>query len=227
MILLAAIAPPRAVLEAVASSLGPALASPPPPPPPPTKRRLWNRSSQRADTLADPPPPEPPELVVRPLGAVLLTVTRFGSTTPAEANRLTGVLRAASTEWPNPLVHLEGGTVQESSRGRWIGALVQGDSEALATLAREVRNAAQRVGYLLDRRDFVPVLPLVEVPTAATTAQVEAILETLDGFRGDSWSVGHLKVVVEPFQPGAEPKEYASIPLGPPADDRAVREVAT
>lgn len=219
MILLAAITPPREVLEAVAVTLESALAGLRPLPveaPPPTRRRFWNRSSgQRAEGPADPPPPEPPELVVRPLEGVLLTVTRFGNMTPAEAARLTGVLRAAAPRWPNPLMHLEGGAVQESPRGRWIGARLEGDSEALATLADEVRRGAQRVGYLLDRRDFVPVLPLVEAPAAATTAQVEAIIEALDGFRGDSWPATNLRIVQEPFQVTAEPKEYASIPLGP------------
>lgn len=210
----AAIVPPTSVVEAVAEvleavesqddhSATPTL---------PSGGRLrwpWQGFAGRehdAGRLPDPP-------LLRSVEHVSLSVARFGNTTPADTSRLTKALSAAAAEWSRPRVFVAGGTIAADSEDRLVTASLRGDVEGLETIAREVKRTAQRLGFLLDRRDFRPVLSVARISDAATSAYLEAVVGTLNGFRGEPWTVEGFSVIRPSFDSLTEPKEIARIPI--------------
>jgi 2'-5' RNA ligase len=215
MFLHAAIVPPTAVLEAVASALG--SAEQPTPAAPPPNKGLLGRMSGRHDDQKGSTLVSAPRFEAVSVEQMHLPIAVFGNLTTGDASKLAQALRTAAVSWPLPTVHLTGGTVDEAARERTLCATVEGDVAELVTLARGVTQCAQRLGFRFDRRVFKPLLSVATV-SQATPARVMSLLNVLEAFQSDPWTVSHVSLLKRTFSDdSSDSTELFRIPLGPDA----------
>ena len=145
---------------------------------------------------------------------VNFVVARFGNTTLGDAERLIGALSAAAEDWTAPSgVSLGGGQVMETPAERTLEVEVHGDLERLAGLAADVRETAQPLRFLLDRRDFRPFVTLATARSDADSG-IDDAATALGAFEGESWQVTHLSMRKQTYGSGGDSEEVASIRLG-------------
>jgi RNA 2',3'-cyclic 3'-phosphodiesterase len=144
---------------------------------------------------------------------VHFVIARFGNTTLGDAKRLIDALTAAAEDWSAPSgLSLGGGQVVDTPAERTLEVEVHGDLERLTGLAGDVRDTAQHLRFLLDRRAFRPFITLA---TASTTSDsgMDAAATALDAFEGESWQVTHLSMRKQTYGSGGDSEEVGSIPL--------------
>jgi len=214
MLVHGAIVPPRAALEAVDAVIR---AVPVPvdgePSPPSPKGFLGRLGRHRVDVEA--PPPAPAMLEHVPVADMLLPITGFGNLTTNDAHKVADTIRAAATGWVAPTVSFAGGTALDFP-GDWsVWARLVGDVDALMTCARGVPQCVEGLGFFVDRRQFRPMLSVATVTPATTGPFLEAVVDALEGFRGEPWTAD-IVLLKETFV-GSRPElvEFQRIPLGP------------
>lgn len=119
----------------------------------------------------------------------------FGNVTSGDAVRLAGALRTAAAETPVFSVRLAGGTALEFPGDRCVWARLDGEVDQLRATARTVTQTVEQLGFYVDRRKFRPLLAVASVNEATTAPHLEAVVEALDAFRGETWTVDHIRLM--------------------------------
>lgn len=218
MLLHGAIVPPRAELEAVVEVLQsvPAPEAPSEAPTEPSRRGLLGRlgaGRRHEDPVEEPAAPDVLNHV--PVGDMYLPVTEFGNLTTSDAHELAGVITEAAAGWSSATVHFAGGTALDFP-GDWsVWAKLGGDLDPLMEVARGMTQCVEQLGLFVDRRLFRPMLSLATVTESTTGPYLQDVVDALDAFRGEDWTVDHVTLMTLSFDGSRPaPKEFLRIPLG-------------
>jgi 2'-5' RNA ligase len=210
------IVPPRAVLDAIALAVqsvdGVAVAAPSPS----AKGGFLRRRANPAVPAAQPSEPAGEELELIPSERMLLPIAGFGNVTREDAVKLADVLRAAANTWDRPTVRLAGGGALEFPDDRSVWAKLDGDIDALLTIANGVAQRVESRGFFVDRRAFRPWLAVATITKSTTAPHLENVVAALDAFEGEAWTIEWISLV-KPFFEESVPvsKELYRIELGP------------
>ena len=212
MLVHGAFIPPRAACEAVAAVVR---AVPVPGEPEDDKgprgirgRLGRHRASRPADV-----PEEPAVLEHVPVERMVVPITGFGNLTTHDAHRVADAIAAEAEGWAPAAVSLAGGTALDFP-GDWsVWARLAGDVEAFSAAARGVVQCVERLGFFVDRRQYRPMLSVATVTPATTGPYLQAVVDALEGFRGEEWAAA-ISLTKETFVGGKpETQEFARIPL--------------
>lgn len=142
-------------------------------------------------------------------------VTRFGNVTGADTETLGIALGMAAWDWPAPVVHVSGLSIDTTAHTPVITAQLDGDIDGLRQIFRGVLAVAQSQRFFLDRRIFHPEFTVATVDIASDeTAKERLELET-ETVRGADWQVTHLSLLRLSFtSPGRVFEDVAVVPLG-------------
>ena len=214
MLLHAVIVPPREVLVAVARVVRSVEIASVAEPPPAARRGFRARLGGRAGPAVEPPKAVADELELISAEQMNLPITGFGNVTPGDARRLAEVISAAAATWTRPTVCFTGGTAVETpgDQSVWVG--LEGDVAALMSVAKGVTQSVEPLGFFVDRRKFRPSMAVATVTEHTTTPYLQSVLDALDAFRGEPWTVENVLLTRRSFDAGiAEPEEVARIPI--------------
>ncbi len=210
-----AILPPRAALEAVAD----VVRSVPVPDAEPLVVAQPRGLLGRLGRGKVEPEPEAADAVAAleyaPLGQIQLLVAEFGNLTTSDARGLAEAITEAAQEWSTPTVRFAGGTALDFP-GDWsVWAKLDGDVDALATIARGVTQSVERLRLFVDRRLFRPMVSIATVTTATTGPYLQSVVDALDAFEGEEWPVT-LSLTKETYVDAntTEWVEFQRIPFG-------------
>jgi 2'-5' RNA ligase len=224
-----AILPPQDVLSAVADVVRTADAAAGTAPAeapveavsPPARRSLFGGRSKGAPAAAAPGPPPAPagsagrQLDHFPLDRMLLPIANFGNVTVADSKRISEALRAVAASMAAPTLHLAGSAALEFAGDQSVWAKVDGDVEALKRIPPAVTRSVEPLGFFVDRRLFRPMLSVATITDATTIEVLQDVVDALDAFRGEPWTVGHLSLMVRRLDHQTPTsKEIGRLPLG-------------
>ena len=216
MRLFAAVVPPRGIAEDVArvvrSAKGPA-------PVPPRKRFMLRTTGRGAHTVGRPPNvTHVAELDTPPVEAMHLPLAGFGNVTLGDSVKLAKALRTEAATWRRPTLTFAGGAALEFPGDESVWVKVDGDLEGLMTISRSVPLLVQRLGFFVDRRQFRPWLAVGKITAATTAPYLEALVQLLENYRGQEWTIDDLALMRRPMEPNAEDtfEEMERIPLARP-----------
>ena len=210
MYLSAALFPPLAQREEVArllADVGGRMAVPPAA----AARKRWGRARS---TEA---PPTDVGLVSLPPGLMSVHLAKFGYVEPEAGARLRTTLEHDAGGWAAPTVQVTGGLSTHGPDERLHLAL-GGDVDGLRAVFRGLIDSAKRAGFMLDRRMFVPMLPVADLDDGVSDDALHALVAGLEGFAGAPWEVDALTLVRLGFGSGDELTEVATIPIGATSD---------
>jgi 2'-5' RNA ligase len=204
-----ALAPPRVALDELVDIVRASTPDPAPDPGPDPKRGLLRR--RPAPVV---PHDVPPVLEPVAVEQLRLPITGFGNLTATDSRRMFDALTRAAAGWDRPTVHFGGGGALEFPGDRAVWARVEGDVEALMTIARGVTSAVEKLGLFVDRRVFRPMLAVATVTTSTTGPDLEAVVGALEAFRGQDWVVDAVLITSDPSGDGSALQEIERIPIG-------------
>jgi 2'-5' RNA ligase len=210
------IVPPRHVLDPVAEVVRSA-GNAAPAEDLPSRRGFLRRGGRQSSALAIQPRTSSDEMHLVAPGVMSLPIAGFGNVTSADAVRLADALQTAAAGTPGAIVRLAGGTALEFTDDRNVWARIEGDVDALKSMARGVTQVVEQHGFFVDRRRFRPLLCVATVTGATTAPVLEAVVAALDDFSGEPWAVDQiwlLKAFYGVHATGLE--EVARFPLAPP-----------
>ncbi len=124
-----------------------------------------------------------------------IPVTQFGNVTLADARSLEAALARETAGWRAPKLAFSGGTALEWRGDQSVWAKLDGDLDALHEIARGVSTVVQRLGFLVDRRQFRPMLSVGTITDHTTAPYLEALVGALESFTGMSWQLPELTVL--------------------------------
>jgi 2'-5' RNA ligase len=150
---------------------------------------------------------------LRPLDALNLPVARFGNTTYDDAHRLTGMLADAAADWSPLRLSLGGASVVETPAERTLGIEVRSEDDSLLQLSLDIKKTAERMRFLLDRRDFTPILALASV-RAGTPSGIDAAAAALASFESDPWLLTAISMRKQTYGNDYASEELAQVPIG-------------
>lgn len=217
MFLQAALRPPKSVLDAIHQAVR--AAQPPPmgapPPPPPPRRGALGRLAGRGVQVAEPPVELVPGFRLVPADRLDLLIAGFGNVTMGDAIKVAASLKEEAVYWATPTVHFAGANVQEFSTHRSIVVMLDGEVAELLKVAKAVTQCVQRRGLRFDRRKFLPLIEVATIGATATSSEVMAFLNALEGFQGEPWTVDHVSLMKRSFDTTSmDYLEYQTIWLG-------------
>lgn len=207
MRLFAAIVPPRAVLDEVRTLVEGVR-------PPSTERPKRGLRARLGGRGAEPAVVAAGELGVPDVASMYLPLTSFGNVTLGDSVSLARALREEALTWERPTVHLEGGTALEFPGDDSVWAKLAGDLDALNVIGRGVPQVVQRLGFFVDRRAFRAWLPVGAVTDATSAPHLQRVVDALDGFRGQSWTIESISLMKRLPEQGKDSfEEMEQIPL--------------
>lgn len=211
MQLQSAIVPPPHVLE-VAFAAAEALRLPtvhvPSEPRSGLLQRLSRSETKQAPTI------EPPVNVV-PADHAFVRLTRFGNVSLDDTETLGLALGMAAWDWPAPIVHVAGLTLDKTEANPVITAQLGGDTDSLRVIFRKILEVAQSQRFFLDRRIFHPEFPVAVVQMADDAALRERLELETESFVGLEWQVTHFSLLSLSFGATSQTfEEIAVVPLG-------------
>ena len=118
-----------------------------------------------------------------------LPIAGFGNVTAADAVRLAAALQTAAAGTPGATVRIAGGTALEFTDDHNVWARLEGEVDALKSMARDVTQVVEQHGFFVDRRRFRPLLRVATVTAATTGPFLETVVAALDDFSGEPWAV--------------------------------------
>lgn len=176
-------------------------------------RRRWGRSRPSSPPAGGAPAGR--LLTPLPVGLMGVHVTKFGYVEPEAGTRLRTTLERDALGWTAPTVHVTGELRTHGSDERLHLAL-DGDVDGLRQVFRDLTDSAKRAGFMLDRRTFVPLLPVADLDDGVSDAALGTLVAGLEDFVGTPWPVAALTLVRLGFGSGDELTEVATIPIGAP-----------
>lgn len=198
MLLHAAIVPPRRVLDPVAAVVRTAGARDLQEQTPSRQGflgRLGRRGTAAADASKLYAATAAAEMELVDPETMALPVAAFGNVTSGDAVRLAAAIKIAVSDSPAATVRIAGGTALEFPGDRNVWARLEGDLDALASMARQVTQVVEQFGFFVDRRRFRPLLAVAAVTDATTAAGLETMVAALEAFSGEPWTVDHVSLM--------------------------------
>jgi RNA 2',3'-cyclic 3'-phosphodiesterase len=189
MRLFAALVPPRPVLDELAEVLRSVHAPMVEPAP---RRGLLGRRGGAQATRKRELEASSDELDLFVPAQMHLLITHFGNVTQGDSVHLANALRADVATWNRPRVHFAGAAALEWPGDESVWAKLDGDAgdlDDLMAIGRGVPQVVQRLGFFVDRRKFRPWLAVGTITPATTAPYLERLVEALDAFRGQEWTV--------------------------------------
>jgi 2'-5' RNA ligase len=209
------IVPPRHVLDPVAEvvrSAGDAAQAEAPS----ARKGFLRRGGRQSSSETSPTVAEQLDLL-QPW-AMSLPIAGFGNVTATDAVRLAAALQTAAAGTPGATVRIAGGTALEFTDDRNVWARLEGDVDALKSMARDVTQVVEQHGFFVDRRRFRPLLRVATVNAATTGPFLESVVAALDGFSGEPWVVDEVWLLKAFY--GSDATEFEVVdqfPLAPVA----------
>jgi len=180
------------------------------------RRRLFGRGSQTADSRSsDEDLPDTDQLQLTPAAQMFISITSFGNVTLGDSVKLVDALRADAATWPAPTLHFAGGAALEWRGDESVWAKLGGDVDGLSTIGRGVPEVVRRLGFLVDRRQFRPWLPVGTITDTTTAPYLEELVAALERFEGTPWTQTTLTVMKRVPDAGQEApfQELERMPL--------------
>ncbi len=211
MQLQAAIVPPPHVLEhalSAAQSLRIAPARAPEEPQGGLLQRFTRRGTTQDPGAAAAPRVESPE-------EQFVRLTRFGNVSNDDVEALGIALGLAAWDWPAPVIHLSGLTIDATAPRPVITAQLDGDTDGLREIFRKILEVAKSQRFFLDRRIFQPEFPVAIVDVGGDDSARERLELEMATVAGVEWQVTHFSLLSLSF--GEESRsfeEIAVVPLG-------------
>ena len=148
------------------------------------------------------------------IGQMSLSLTRFGYVDPAETERLRANIAQDAALWRPPRLHIGGQPHLEGPRGP-ICLPLEGEVDLLHEMFAGINSAAQRAGFMQDRRSFQPMVPVVALRQEASAETVAELLAGLEGFTAPSWEAEVITLSRPNFAAeDADPSLVATIVIG-------------
>lgn len=157
------------------------------------------------------------ELNVTPANRLRIPVTGFGNVAQGDAETLLTALRRKASEWPRPELRFAGSAALEFPGDVSVWSRVDGDVDGLEAIGRGVPPAVQRIGFLVDRRQFRPWLAVGDINDHTTAPYLEKLVGALDDFKGQLWTLEQLTIIRRvPTDAAGDVDEvvHEEIPLG-------------
>jgi 2'-5' RNA ligase len=185
----------REVMEVVPSPFAP---------PGPAPRKGLFRRATRAGSAAQPADEVKPELQLADRGsAAYIPISSFGNVTLADSLRLADALRRDVAGWPQARVHLAGGAALEFKGDESVWAKLDGDLDTVLQIGRGVPETVKQLGFFVDRRVFRPWFPVGTITDDTTAPYLESVVDALEAFRGQEWTVEHVSLMERPAEADA------------------------
>lgn len=157
------------------------------------------------------------ELDEVPADRMRIPVTSFGNVAQRDAETLVEALRRQAEDWPAAELLFAGSAALEFPGDTSVWARVDGDVEGLLTVGRGVPPSVQRLGFLVDRRQFRPWIAVGDINDRTTAPYLERLVAALDAFKGTPWTLDTLTIMrrVPADETGvADEVVHERIPLG-------------
>ena len=138
--------------------------------------------------------PGSPELEPAALREMRIPVTAFGNVSLQDADMLLSTLREVALRWSRPTIRFHGSAALEWEGDKCVWAKIDGDVPELLTVGRGVPLAIQRLGFLVDRRKFRPLIAVGSITDATGLPYLEKLTGALDAFQGSAWTLATLTV---------------------------------
>ena len=100
----------------------------------------------------------------------------------------------------------------ETATERTLEVEVRGDIEALIAFGLDVKETAQQLRFLLDRRNMHPFLTL-STARLGEGAGFDAVATALNDFESEPWQATHLSMRKQTYGAAGDSEEVASIEL--------------
>ena len=220
MRLIAAIVPPRHVLEELESVVRSAGEEPDPRVKAPDGRHASNRRSllDRLGSLGT--RASSTDLANDQLDTVDVTlmhipVTYFGNLTLGDSVTLADTLRGEVASWSRPELRFAGGAALEWTGDESVWAKLDGEVDKLVTIGRGIPRVVQKLQLFVDRRQFRPWLSVGTITDRTTAPYLESLVARLDRFSGRSWTQESVTLLKHIPQETSHPYEVLEeLPLG-------------
>jgi hypothetical protein len=175
--------------------------------------------------IKKPPPPTEvvPEVIWEPTppAAMFVKVCKFGNVTLSDTRALVKSFEHVAPHWPRPALHVGGVYVGETEPFA-VHARLEGDTDDLFTIFRNVLDVAKEHDFFLDRRSFRSQVSLgtVRVPPGAEVP--EGLPGAVIPLEGPEWHATHLRLLrLTIVGEVMSYEEVAMIPLGQAAEQAA------
>ena len=144
-----------------------------------------------------------------------IPVTHLGNLTLGDSLNLVDMLRGEVASWSRPELRFAGGAALEWTGDESVWAKLDGDVEKLVTIGRGIPRAVQKLQLFVDRRQFRPWLSVGTITDRTTAPYLEALVARLDRFSGRSWTQESVTLVKHiPHEPDHPYEIVEELPLG-------------
>lgn len=130
----------------------------------------------------------PSELVHIPLG-------RFGNVGLADRTALQEGLKEEVAYWAPLQLRFKGGSALVDPGDDSVWAELDGDLEQLVAMGTVIPRVVQRLGFLIDRREFRTRVRVGRITADTTVPFLEKLLARLDGYAGPAWTAHHVSLL--------------------------------
>jgi RNA 2',3'-cyclic 3'-phosphodiesterase len=144
-----------------------------------------------------------------------IPVTYFGNLTLGDSINLADTLRSEVATWSRPELRFAGGAALEWTGDESVWAKLDGDVEKLVTIGRGIPRVVQKLQLYVDRRQFRPWLSVGTITDRTTAPYLEDLVARLDRFSGRSWTQETVTLLKNVPQEPDHPYEVVEeLPLG-------------
>ena len=144
-----------------------------------------------------------------------IPVTYFGNLTLGDSINLADTLRGEVATWSRPELRFSGGAALEWTGDESVWAKLDGDVEKLVTIGRGIPRVVQKLQLYVDRRQFRPWLSVGTITDRTTAPYLEDLVARLDRFSGRSWTQESVTLLKHIPQNTDHPYEVVEeLPLG-------------
>ena len=139
-----------------------------------------------------------------------IPVTYFGNLTLGDSVTLADTLRGEVASWSRPELRFAEWTGDES-----VWAKLDGEVDKLVTIGRGIPRVVQKLQLFVDRRQFRPWLSVGTITDRTTAPYLESLVARLDRFSGRSWTQESVTLLKHIPQETSHPYEVLEeLPLG-------------
>ena len=135
------------------------------------------------------------ELGLVPVEELRIPLTGFGNVSQRDADQLVDTLARDAREWPRAELRFAGSAALEWPGDRNVWARLDGDVDGVLTVGRGVPGTVKRLGFLVDRRAFRPLMAVGSITDHTTALFLQRVVDALDEFKGTMWTLSTLAVM--------------------------------
>ena len=148
-----------------------------------------------------------------PLEALHLPIGALGNLTTSDSMKLADALRGDVATWTRPELQFNGGIARETPDDDHLWVKLAGDIDELWEIARQLPNSVQRLGYMLDRRSFRPLMPIGTLTGEPREEELGRLIEAMDVYRGLPWIIDRISLMKRTSPAVDGFVEWQSLPL--------------